>query len=272
MWLAGLREHTDDAPDCKYPQGAYVESAADRPAESQTQAAVETLEIERKYEVSADAEFPDAQAFETIGFVQGAQETVYMVARYFDTSDGQLARANLAMRNRVGGSDEGWHLKEKGVEGTRELHWPLSAHIPAGLALELRERLGEAAATVRPIAELRTERRLVRLKDARGQESIELADDRVHAVELRDDGTRVDRAWREWEAEVMPGADPSLLDQIERALEAAGAETSPSSAKIARAMGSLVSSAQASGADPALVERLQSMDRSDRESARKLQL
>ena len=252
--------------------------------------ATESLEIERKYEVGADTQLPDDEVFLAASLTPGARETVHMIAEYFDTSDARLARARLAMRKRQGGTDEGWHLKEKGAAGTRELHWPLSDEIPEGLFRELRERIGDAANDLRPIAILRTERRILRLLSAAGAagaaggarvagaasaateltEVVELVDDRVHAVELRPDGSRVDRAWREWEAELTQGADPDHLDRAERVLIGAGAEPSLSTAKIARATGRLVEAAQASGASSAVIERLQTMDRIDREAARKL--
>ena len=122
-----------------------------------------------------------------------------------------MPREGSRCGSREGGADEGWHLKAKTAGGTRELHWPLAAAIPAGLVSELRERIGDAAEHVRPIAELRTERRTVRLVTRAGVEVVELADDRVLAAELRGDA-RIERAWREWEAELLPGADEHWLD------------------------------------------------------------
>lgn len=231
--------------------------------------AAESLEIERKFEVPPGAHFPSAAEFASAGLALGPLETHELHARYFDTADGALARVRVAVRRREGGSDEGWHLKEKGERGTRELHWPLSPELPAGLAHELRLRIGDAVDAVVPLAELRTERRTARLTDANGIEVVELADDRVRASDLRD-GEGVDRAWREWEAELMPGADPVWLERVAEVLASAGAEPSPSSAKIARATGRLVEQALAAGSPPELVERLREMDRLDREAARRL--
>lgn len=248
---------------------AHADAAAHQGAAAHTGGATESLEIERKYEVPADAAIPGAEAFRAVGLGVGVAETNELNARYFDTPEGALAALGLAMRVREGGSDAGWHLKAKTAGGTKELHWPLAAEIPAGLRTELRARVGDVADGVRPIAELRTERRTVRLVDSAGVEVVELADDRVRATELRGD-TRVERAWREWEAELLPGADEAWLDAVGTALESAGAKTSLSTAKIARAMGALVAVATARGASPEIIARLQEMDRSDRAAARRL--
>lgn len=245
--------------------------AAPAASAAATQAS-ESLEIERKYEVAAESQIPQAAAFAAVGLSVGAHETHEMHARYFDTADGALARQAVAMRVREGGADEGWHVKAKGAAGTRELHWPLAAEMPAGLIAELRTWIGDAAERVRPIAELRTERRIVRLIDSAGVEVVELADDRVRASDLRGGAgaPTVDRAWREWEAELMQGADEAWLDRVGEVLEAAGAFVSPSSAKIARATGSLVALARAKGASEESIARLQEMDRVDQATARRL--
>ena len=243
---------------------------AHSPKEPQMEAASESIEIERKYEVPTDTEVPGAEAFAAVGLTAGRAVKYELHARYFDTPDGQLAQQRLALRVRTGGPDAGWHLKEKGAAGTLELHWAMSGEMPAGLEHELRSRIGEGVDDIGPLAELRTERRVVRLGDADGIEVIELADDRVIATDLRGAGGDVNRAWREWEAELIPGADAAWLDVAEGVLAAAGAIVSLSSAKIARATGSLVALAQARGAGAEVIAQLQEMDRNDREAARRL--
>lgn len=229
---------------------------------------VEAVEIERKYEVAASAELPAAADFARIGLTAVDEGALALIARYFDTPDGALARRRLALRVRGGGKDDGWHLKEKGGSATRELLWPPAAEMPDGLRDEIRTRIGEAADRVAPLAELRTERRVLRLLDAEGREAVEIADDRVRALDAT---TGVRRAWREWEAELAPGADAALLDEVEPLLIAAGAAPSLSTAKIARATGRLAEAARAAGAGADRVAALERMDGSDRETARRLE-
>lgn len=236
--------------------------------ESNQPSAVESLEIERKYEVDVAAVLPGDDDFAANGLDASAAETCELRARYFDTPDGDLARLRLALRVRTGGTDAGWHLKAKGDLGNREMLWPASDTMPQAVITLLHDRIGAAAANIVPVAELNTERTTVRLRDANGFEVVELADDRVRAVARH---TGVCRAWREWEAELLPHADPELLDRIEPVLLAAGAVPSFSPAKIARAMGRLVAIAEERGAGAEQILQLQRLDEADREAARRLE-
>ncbi|MEJ6488340.1 CYTH domain-containing protein [Leucobacter sp. USCH14] len=224
----------------------------------------ESLEIERKYEVAADLLLPPASAFSEVGLHAASPITYELSAIYFDTSDADLARRGLALRVRHGGADAGWHLKQRGDDGVRELYWPLSDEMPDGLRSELRERIGGAADAIAPIAELSTERTVVVLADEGGAELVEVADDRVEAF---DRVTGIARVWREWEAELLPGAPRTALDVIEPVLLGAGASPSLSVAKIARATGRLVEAARHGGADAERIEALEALDRADRAAA-----
>lgn len=232
------------------------------------QNAIESFEIERKYEVEAGTQLPRTAAFAPFGLHCDAPEQHELRATYFDTPDGALARLGLAMRERRGGKDAGWHLKQKGAEGARELLWPPAERLPDGLLAELRARIGDAAETVVPIARLETARIVVRLLDEHGTEVVELADDTVRARDMMSD---VQRAWREWEAELMPHADPALLDVVEPVLLAAGATASLSAAKIARATGRLGEIARARGASAEVLAELARLDASDQAAARRLE-
>lgn len=265
VWLAG--RSTLAKPRTKEFSVSTAESSAGSPAGA---SAVESLEIEQKFDVPGGVTLPGAEALSAEGLGAGVTEAIHLAAEYFDTSAGALGRQHVAVRRRTGGGDEGWHVKERREAGVRELHWPLSDEVPAGLMHELREWIGDEATEIRPIARILTERQIVRVQDDRGREVVEVADDLVRATELRGDGSRVDRAWREWEAELLPGAELQFLDRVARVLRSVGAVASPSSSKIGRAMGLLAVAAEANGADPALVAELQEMDRADRRAARKL--
>ncbi len=209
---------------------------------------VESFEIERKYAVAENAVLPPAAAFAALGLVLDAPEEHRLEARYFDTPDFALGAQRVAVRERRGGKDEGWHLKEKGAAGARELLWPPASSMPAGLEGEIRRRIGGARARVGVIARLSTVRIVVRVRDASGEEVVEIADDRVDALNELEGGRQ---RWREWEAELMPGADAALLDGIERVFEAAGARRVRGISKIQRAMGASTAGASpAASADP----------------------
>ncbi|MBK0417753.1 CYTH domain-containing protein [Leucobacter sp. CSA1] len=227
--------------------------------------ATATFEVERKYEAPGDAALPGAEAFERLGMRASEPETFELAADYLDTAEGDLGRARLAVRSRHGGKDAGWHLKERGAEGVAELQWPPADEMPEGLRAELRDRVGDAVDRIGPLASLRTVRTAVVLSDESGVESVEIADDVVLAT---DHLCGVRRAWREWEAELLPGADAAVLDRLEPLLLAAGARPSLSSAKIARASGRLIDLALARGAGAAELAALGVMDLADRLAAR----
>lgn len=232
-----------------------------------TQAAIESFEIERKYEVDATVSLPTAQAFQAAGFEALSPEVHQLHAIYFDTPAADLARQRLALRVRRGGKDAGWHLKQKGTDGARELLWPAAEEMPSEVLAELRRWIGDAVAGLAPLAELRTERTVVVLRDSTGREAVELADDRVTALDHR---TGIRRAWREWEAEVLGNVPGEVLSLVEPVLLSAGAVPSPSPAKIARATGQLVAVAEARGAEPSQLETLRALDAADQEAARRL--
>ncbi|MDO9398215.1 MAG: CYTH domain-containing protein, partial [Herbiconiux sp.] len=223
-----------------------------------------TTEIERKYEVPAEAQLPSFT--ETAGGRLGALvsevavlDPVELEAVYFDTADGVLAAARIALRRRRGGHDEGWHVKLPAAEGRTELQWPLdvggeggngetgesgepggsgSEAVPGPVLDAVRVHVRDRALT--PLARIATTRRITELRDAGGSVVAEIADDTVSAADLRE-GTA--RAWREWEAELGPAAPDTakactkVLDAIEQHLLAAGATVSPSVSKLAQAMG-----------------------------------
>lgn len=233
-----------------------------------TQAAVESFEIERKYEVDATASLPGAPEFAAVDLIAGSPEVHLLHATYFDTPAADLAKLRLALRLRRGGKDAGWHLKQKNADGARELQWPAADELPPEVVSEIRWWIGDAVSDLQPLAELHTERTVVVLRELDGREVVELADDRVRALDHRT-GTR--RAWREWEAEVLGGGAGDVLLRVEPVLRAAGAVPSSSPAKIARATGQLETVARAKGASAAALRELRDLDAADQDAARRLE-
>lgn len=226
--------------------------------------AIETFEVERKYAVSSRAELPGSPAFAAVGLRLIEPESFALEATYFDTPDATLGLQRVAVRKRVGGKDEGWHMKLKGADGSRELVWPLAETMPEGLHSEIVDRIGEHDADrLTAVATMRTLRTIVRVQrdegvlgvsapapasatgatgangiadspEHPGAWLIELADDRVVATNALS-GEK--SAWREWEAELAPGASLELLELVEPLLIGAGAERVRGTSKLQRAMG-----------------------------------
>ncbi|TAM67664.1 MAG: CYTH domain-containing protein [Microbacteriaceae bacterium] len=205
------------------------------------------VEIERKYDVSATTRVPDLIGAGTIAVVE-AVEVIDLDAIYYDTDELHLARNRVALRRREGGADAGWHIKIKRpeAEGRTELRWPIgpaevnaqTAVVPAEVQAEV-EAL-TAGHPLRAVARISNRRENRRLLDAAGYPVAELSDDHVRAENLIDASTR---EWREWEVELLAAAPDTrtkrtaLLDAIEAILLPSGAVVSPSSSKLARALG-----------------------------------
>lgn len=246
-------------------------------------AGAESIEVERKYEVPAGAVMPELGAYAALGLTADIPVTYQLTATYFDTPDRALAAAGIAVRQRTGGHDAGWHVKQRLADGVREVAWPPAVRAPEALFVKLHELLGTPVAKgsrelpLQPLAQMRTTRVVTLLREG-DQPVIELADDRVlgtdHMAGQASAGTAssgVRRAWREWEAELMPGAAPELLARVEPLLLAAGASPSLSFAKIARASGQLVAMAKRRGADPEQIRALEALDTLDQARARSLE-
>lgn len=199
--------------------------------------ATESFEIERKYAVGERSAWPGAEALAEIGLEAGAETTFALEATYFDTPDGVLGRQRVAVRLRRGGPDEGWHLKDKGDDGVRELQWPLAERMPQGLRDAIVDRGGPGAdERLVAVATLRTVRRALRLQPVGaepGAWQVELVDD---AVEAENGLTGGAGSWREWEAELAPDAAESVLDLLEPLLIAAGGERVRGTSKVQRAL------------------------------------
>jgi inorganic triphosphatase YgiF len=200
----------------------------------------EHLETEQKYDADADFVLPD------LGGLGGSANATrprryYLSATYFDTDDLDLSKNRITLRRRVGGTDEGWHLKRPVRKDTRqELRVPLgdgpasdAGTVPAMLAAQVEDIT--AGHPLRAIAVLDTERTVLLLTDQAGEPLAEVADDRVTATRLAEPGGEP-LTWREIEVE-LTGPAPGLLEAAGQALRQAGARRSSSSSKLARLLG-----------------------------------
>ena len=197
------------------------------------------LETEQKYDAEADFVLPKLGSLrERKSLRMADKKRFYMSATYFDTEDLDLNRHKITLRRRVGGDDEGWHLKLPVRKDTRqELHAPLdegdTGSVPARLAAQVEDIT--AGQRLRPIAILDTDRTVWTLTSAAGDALVEVADDQVTAVKLSEtDSTPL--TWREVEVEVK-SSDPEaaeLLGTVGKVLREAGARPSASSSKLAR--------------------------------------
>lgn len=198
------------------------------------------LEVERKYElVNPDQQQVsiDWSSLANLTADQPLEEN--MSASYFDTQENDLGRNLVALRRRVGGYDQGWHIKFDDRAGARhEIHYDLlkdEKKMPASVSQFVRSvTLGDA---LKEIVSIDTHRVRTVLRDSAGTAVAEICDDTVEALEF---ATHVRRAWHEWEIELLEageGSPAEIFAACERLLFAAGVEPSQSSAKIARALG-----------------------------------
>jgi inorganic triphosphatase YgiF len=207
--------------------------------ESVTDTMGKHLETEQKYDAAADFALPDLSGLEGRAKTTGRQR-YYLSATYFDTEELDLIKHRVTLRRRVGGPDEGWHLKLPVRKDTRqEIRTPLSegdtGTVPAQLAAEVQDII--AGRPLHPIAILDTERTVVTLTGQAGEPLAEVADDLVTADRLDQPGTEPMR-WREIEVEAVEGAKVGgLLEAVGQALREAGATPSPSASKLGRLLG-----------------------------------
>ncbi len=191
------------------------------------------LETEQKYDADADFVLPE------LGGRRSAEpKRIYLSATYFDTDELDLIRHHITLRRRVGGDDEGWHLKLPVRKDTRqERYAPLDEggtdSVPARLAAQVEDIT--AGHTLRPIAILDTERTVVNVAGTARGALAEVADDRVTAIRLGEtDGEPM--SWREIEVEAKSPDAGDLLETIGKALSEAGARPSASGSKLARVL------------------------------------
>ena len=142
-------------------------------------------EIERKYAVEPGARSPDLSELDAVADV-GPAADVDLEAVYFDTPGLDLLRQGITVRRRVGGLDEGWHLKEPAGSDTRtETRLPLGRAVRT-VPRRLREMVEEVTGTQRlvPVARVTTHRSERALVGPDGTRFGHFCDDDVRAERL----------------------------------------------------------------------------------------
>lgn len=201
--------------------------------EERTMAADEHSEVERKYDADPDAEIPDLSVLPGVVRVTPPIE-VEQSATYFDTPDLRLLSAQITLRRRTGGLDDGWHLKlPRGGDRRTEVRMPLGEAERPPVELLDRVRVLIRDAPVEPSAVLLTRRSVHRLLGDEDVVLAELSDDQVKATTSRDSPTV--EQWREWELELVE-APTALLDAAEPLLIHAGARPATVHSKVARVL------------------------------------
>jgi CHAD domain-containing protein len=198
-----------------------------------------SVEVERTFELPAGAVLPDLVGTAGIAEVQRLPDES-LDATYYDTHDFRLAASRVTLRRRQGGRDAGWHLKlpleDKGRE---EVTLPLGrgATVPADLRALVRSRVRKAP--LKPVARVRSRRRVLVLFDDAGRVLAEVAEDAVVGEVLGAAGSVAE--WREVEVELVTG-DAAFLDAVGAALVERGAWVSSQQSKLGRTLGARVPS------------------------------
>ncbi len=224
------------------------------------------IEVERKYDVDADTPLPSLDGAAGVKRVDPPVVS-RLEATYFDTRDLTLVGAGITLRRRVGGADQGWHLKLPAVAGggdaeRRELHLPLARGIRT-VPHEFRSLLDGVVSlagddNLRAVAKLLTTRTVRVLRGTGGAALAEVCDDTVQARGFRvlsSDNHQSETRWREWEVELVDG-DEDLLDDVEALLLEAGARVGEHPSKLRRALGD---AAPPPATTPADVDRAEAM-------------
>ena len=199
------------------------------------------LETEQKYDADADFVLPKLGSLPDLGGRRPAgPKRIYLSATYFDTEDLALIQHKITLRRRVGGDDEGWHLKLPVRKDTRqELHAPLGEETDGSVPARLKAQVEEITAghRLRPVAILDTERTVVTLPGPSGDALVEVADDLVTAIRFGEPDSEP-MSWREIEVEALSpdSGAAAMLETVGKALREAGARPSASGSKLARVL------------------------------------
>jgi len=197
------------------------------------------LEVEQTFQTAPSTEVPDLRVdgVATVTADRGHD----LAATYHDTADLRLLQAGITLRRRLGGSDEGWHLKVSapGSSDTRlELQRPVGRSRRPPILIRRLVLGASRGAELVPVADIRTHRVERHLEGTDGRVLAVLADDAVSTRVLLDQGTArapEAAAWREIEVELVDG-DRDLLAAAAQRLSEAGIHPSRVQSKLRRAL------------------------------------
>lgn len=197
------------------------------------------LEVERKFDVVESTVSPSFEGLSSVARVERSPAH-HLEAVYFDTPDHDLAARRITLRRRTGGPDEGWHLKlPAGPDARTEVREPLGEDALGDDDVVAPEALRDIVLAIvrdhplQPVARISTRRTVDMLYGPDGSPVAEFCDDKVTAS-AEPDGT--EQTWREWELELIDGADRELLDRLSNRLIDAGAVPAASGSKLARVL------------------------------------
>lgn len=199
----------------------------------------EHREVEFKFRIPADSDLDLSQLLRVTQVQFTPEPTRSMIATYYDTSNLNLLRWGITLRHRIGGGDDGWHMKvPAGPSAGSSTRDEIRIDKPAGaVPVEL---ASIAAPLIRrqeivAMASVQTERTPFIVAHASGESLIEVVDDRV---EVGSPGSAPTAKFREVEVELLVDSVDArrLADSIIRALLAAGAKAN-SVSKAAQALG-----------------------------------
>jgi CHAD domain-containing protein len=158
-----------------------------------------------------------------------------LAATYFDTEDLRLLRSKITLRRRSGGSDDGWHLKlPAGPDSREEIRLPLDPSRTPPAPLVALTRAAHRGAALQPVVELATVRREWTLTDAAGHALATVTDDRVTGQTLGAETGAT--SWAEIEVELAEHGTAEVLERVDAALLAAGAQRSAAASKLGRVL------------------------------------
>jgi CHAD domain-containing protein len=191
--------------------------------------------MEQKYEAPPGTALPPLRDLPDVA-AQSRPRSQTLTAEYYDTDDFRLLRAQITLRRREGGKDEGWHLKLPDGPARREVRLPLArSGDPAPGELTELVRVHTRDAALRPVARIETHRRTTTLRDEAGTSLAEVMTDEVAAQTLGRSATTVSR-WDEIEVELTGGGE-KLLRAVDKQLRRGGLRPATYSAKLQRALG-----------------------------------